>query len=80
METPDTKNLKEEAETLKLKAETLVQVKTLEAPRATFSVGDEYDFGLLGLDNYEAAIEPQTATQVNAILKACLVSIMEEQG
>jgi len=32
------------------------------------------------LDNYEAAIEPQTATQVNAILKACLLSVMEEQG
>ncbi len=81
LETPDTKNLKEEAETLKLKAETLVQVKALGGSQADVqALGDEYGFGLLGLDNYEAAIEPQTATQVNAILKACLLSVMEEQG
>lgn len=81
LDTPDTKDLLQEAQALKTKADTLVQVKAVGGSRSDVqALGDEYGFGLLGLDNYGAAIEPQTATQVNAILKACLVSVMEERG
>ncbi|MDD2341150.1 MAG: hypothetical protein PHG79_13270 [Methanosarcina sp.] len=84
LETSDTKNLKEEAETLKLKAETLVQVKALGGSQSDVqALGDEYGFGILGLDNYEAQINPlgpEQVQEVNAILKACLFGAMQESG
>lgn len=100
LETPDVKNILEEAQTLKLKAETLVQVKALGGSQNDLqALSDEYGFGLLELDNYEAPVspavdpqtelqddtqteqlDPETAKQVNAILKSALSDIMFESA
>lgn len=88
LETPDTKDLKSEAETLKLKSETLSNIKAIGASQSDVqALGEEYGFGLLGLDNYEAPMSPDEsgtsgggAQQITAILKGCLFEAMQEQG
>jgi hypothetical protein len=56
LDTPDTKDLKQEAETFKLRAEALVQLKSIGATRDDLqALGEEWDFGLLALDGAEMA-------------------------
>ena len=71
------------------KAETLVQVKAIGASREDLqALGEEYGFGLLGLDNFAAPAEEENtgipgeeeAKKINAILKSCLFEVMQEQG
>lgn len=81
LDTPDTKDLLQQAQTFKTSAETLVQLKTAGASKEDLqALGEEYGFGLLGLDNYQEAVTQDQATQINAILKACLMESMKEQG
>lgn len=88
LDTPDTKDLLNEAQTFKTYAETLNLIKTTGASQEDLqALGEEYGFGLLGLDNYSAPMNPEEggtsgggAQQITAILKACLMSVMEEQG
>ena len=46
------------------------------------ALGEEYGFGLLGLDNFDTSQElpPEQATQINAILKAMLAVGLEGKG
>ena len=84
LETLDTKDMKSEAETLKLKAETLANIKAIGGSQSDVqALGDEYGFGVLDLTNYEAQINPlgpEQVQEVNAILKACLFGAMQEGG
>lgn len=84
LDTPDTKDLLTEAQVAKTYAETLAIVKNVGASQMdSQALGEEYGFGLLGLDNYEAQINPLWPGQVqevNAILKACLFGAMQESG
>jgi hypothetical protein len=88
LETPDTKDLKAEAETFKLKAEGLVQIKTLGASKEDMqALCEEADLGLLGLDNFAAPVSPEggqpdqnTAVQAINFLKACMVDGMIKEG
>ena len=77
LDIPDTKDLLSEAQTFKTYSETLTNVKTLGASQEDLqALGEEYGFGLLGLDNYEAPASQQQpitddqAAQMNAILKS----------
>jgi len=81
--TPDTKDLLAEAQTIKAKADTLTQIKGVGASQSDVqALGEEYGFGLLGLDNFDTAQElpPEQATQINAILKAMLAVGLEGKG
>lgn len=84
LDTPDTKDLLTEAQVAKTYAETLAIVKGVGASQMdSQALGEEYGFGLLGLDNYEAQINPlwpEQVQEVNAILKACLFGAMQEGG
>jgi hypothetical protein len=87
LDVPDTKDLLQEAQTFKTAAETLTQVKGLGASKEDLqALGEEYGFGLLGLDNYDAQEKPVTeitqedSTQINAILTSCLAEVLREQG
>jgi hypothetical protein len=84
LDTPDTKDLLTEAQVAKTYAETLAIVKGVGASQMdSQALGDEYGFGLLELDNYEAQINPlgpEQVQEVNAILKACLFGAMQEGG
>jgi hypothetical protein len=93
LETPDTKDLKAEAETFKLKAEGLVQIKTLGASKEDMqALCEEADLGLLGLDNFAAPVSPEedvpagngaTEEQIKAILpvlKSIVFDVGVEQG
>jgi len=84
LDTPDTKDLLTEAQVAKTYAETLAIVKNVGASQMdSQALGEEYGFGLLGLDNYEAQINPlgpKQVQEVNTILKACLFGAMQEGG
>jgi len=87
LDTPDTAELLQEAQTFKTKAETLTQIKGLGAGREDLqALGEEYGFGLLGLDDYDTQgntgglFEAGEPAQINAILKSCLCDILREEG
>lgn len=87
LDTPDTKDLLIEAQTLKTKAETLSQIKSVGACKDDVqALGEEYGFGLLGLDNYDVQESSQmeftedSMKQVNAILKSLIYGAMQEEG
>jgi hypothetical protein len=87
LDTPDTSDLLQEAQTFKTKAETLTQIKGLGAGREDLqALGEEYGFGLLGLDDYDirgntdGLFEAGEPAQINAILKSCLCYILQEEG
>jgi hypothetical protein len=87
LEIPDTKDLLNEAQVFKTKAEGLVQVKALGASREDLqALGEEAGLGLLGLDNFDAQTSPEetiqedTVKQVAAILKACLAEDIMKSG
>ena len=87
LDTPDTADLLQEAQTFKTKAETLTQIKGLGAGRDDLqALGEEYGFGLLGLDDYDTQgntdglFEAGEPAQINAILKSCLCDILQEEG
>lgn len=94
LDIPDTKDLLNEAQTFQAKADTLVKVKSIGASKDDIqALGEEYGFGLLGLDNYNSPAGPvdntqegnagtngPSAAQANAFLKACLWQVIQEQG
>jgi hypothetical protein len=87
LDTPDTADLLQEAQTFKTKAETLTQIKGLGAGRDDLqALGEEYGFGLLGLDDYDTQgntdglFEAGGPAKINAILKSCLCDILQEEG
>lgn len=84
LDTPDTKDILTEAQVAKTYAETLAIVKGVGASQMdSQALGEEYGFGLLGLDNYETHINPlgpEQVQEVNAILKSLLFGAMQEGG
>jgi len=87
LDTPDTKDLLNEAQVAKTYAETLTNIKAVGASKEDVqALGEEYGYGLLELANYEAQEKPQEtitedeAKQVNAILKSLIYGAMTEQG
>ncbi len=89
LDVPDTKDLLQEAQTINTRADTLNKLKTTGASKDDIiALGDEYGFGLLGLDNYDIlntddnqeGVNETDAAQINNILKACLLQVIQEQG
>jgi hypothetical protein len=89
LDIPDTKDLLTEAQTINTSSDTLNKLKTAGASKDDLqALGEEYGFGLLGLDNFDTAVTPQAnnnlnttqAAQVNAILKSILFEVLQEQG
>lgn len=87
LDTPDTKDLLTEAQVAKTYAETLAIIKGVGASQMdSQALGDEYGFGLLGLDDYDTQsntgglFEAGEPAQINAILKSCLCDILREEG
>ena len=84
LDTPDTKDILTEAQVAKTYAETLAIVKNVGASQMdSQALGEEYGFGLLGLDNYEAQINPlglEQVQEVNAILKSLLFGAIIRAG
>ncbi len=80
LDVPDTKDLLQEAQAINSKADTLNKLKAVGASKDDLiALGDEYGFGMLGLDNYGAAVAQAgtqegeagvNAAQVNAIVSA----------
>lgn len=87
LDTLNTKDLLQEAQTFKTKAEGLVQIKTLGAGKEDMqALCEENDLGLLGLDNFGAPINsPEGGTteggaaQINAILKGVIFEALQNQ-
>lgn len=87
LDTPDVKDLLQEAQAVNVRADTLNKLKATGASKEDVqALGDEYGFGLLGLDNYQAATSPtegtpdEGAAQANAVIKAILSYALQEQG
>jgi len=90
LKVPDIKDLLNEAQTIKTKAEALTQVKSLGGSKSDLqALGEEYGFGLLDLANYEAHVSPDDNTGgnsgggakvINAILKSCLAEVLRDEG
>lgn len=95
LDIPDTKDLLNQAQTYKTSAEALTQLKGVGASKDDLqALGEEYGFGLLGLDNFTEATQTpmspqasgtsgggaQTSKQINAVLKAVLSEVLQEQG
>lgn len=89
--TPDVKDLLQEAQIVKTKAEALTQLKAVGAGKEDLqALGEEYGFGLLALDGQpvqDAPMSPEEggttgggAAQITAILKSCLAEVLQEQG
>jgi len=86
LDVPDTKDILQEAQTFKAKAETLVQIKSIGAGKEDLqALGEEAGFGILALDGTvtEAPMSPDNgggAQAINAILKSCLADVLKEEG
>lgn len=87
LDIPDLKDLLQEAQAINVNADTLNKLKTAGASKDDLiALGDEYGFGLLGLDNYQAATGPtegvsgEVDPQVNAVMKAIISQALHEPG
>lgn len=89
LETLNTKDLLQEAQAFKTKAEGIAQIKSLGAGKEDIQAlcEEELDVGILDLDNFAAAptldTSPDIQAQVKAILpilKACIYPVLVEEG